>query len=383
MYLFNAGYNGTHPAVDDNGKSWKAESASALRAGQPLCDGKYFLVFMNGAGDLEYLSNDLKFPHHASLHPCWLCAASRAAGTDAPITDCRVGAVWKERLVPHAVGAAVHPSEHPIFTLTGCTRFCFHGDLQHTYHLGVDGYFVGSVFSDIIENHGWPGSAEAKTEQLWDLVRLQYGKFDSPTRIACLRHAMFKQPGRWASMRGHAMEIYQLLCCLPFVLEVLFDGSPYHQARLQACRHLLRIHAIFSDGGVFLGDAAAAEALTCADQFLLLNNLLLNVAVERHQLHYGLVTKHHLMWHIADLSKFQNPKFTACFEFEDFMGKVKKCAQASMAGSSLPLIGSKVLECVLLAFHLRLQSPVDQRSAFMSLQNTAALPTLSPTTHFG
>ena len=80
---------------------------------------------MNGAGDLEYLSNDLKLPHHASLHPCWLCAASRAAGTDCPITDSRVDAVWKGRLVPHGAGAAVHPSDRPIFSLPGCSRWCF------------------------------------------------------------------------------------------------------------------------------------------------------------------------------------------------------------------------------------------------------------------
>ena len=115
----------------------------------------------------------------------------------------------------------------------------------------------------------------------------------------------------------------------------------------------------FSDGDVFLTEALSAEALECANQFLLLNNYLLTVAVERQQLHYGHVTKHHMMWHIADMSKYQNPKVTACFEFEDFMGKVKKCAQASMAGSSLPLIGCKVLECFLLALHLRLQPLVD------------------------
>ena len=152
------------------------------------------------------------------------------------------------------------------------------------------------------------------------------------------------------------METYSLLRCLPGVLEMLDDGSPHHQARRLACRHLLRMQTIYSDSEVFLSRAASDEALDCADQFLLLNNFLLKRSLERHQMMYGMVTKHHMMWHIADLSRFQNPKWTSCFEFEDFVGKMKRCAQASMAGSSLALIGNKVLECFVLAFHLRLDA---------------------------
>ena len=80
--------------------------------------------------------------------------------------------------------------------------------------------------------------------------------------------------------------------------------------------------------------------------------------MDRSQMLYGVVTKHHFFWHICDLAKYQNPRWTACFEFEDFMGKIKKCAQASMAGSSLPLIGAKVMKCFCLAYHLRLKQLV-------------------------
>ena len=45
----------------------------------------------------------------------------------------------------------------------------------------------------------------------------------------------------------------------------------------------------------------------------------------------------------------------AGFDFEDLMGKIKICAQASMAGSSLPLIGSKIIEHSMLSLDLRLK----------------------------
>ena len=136
VHLFNAGYRGFHPEMDENDDHWDAGTSQATYAGKPLCNGEYFLVMWSGAGDLEYLANDLHFPHHASYHPCWLCQASRHPDTTSPITDVRANAAWKGRLIPANIGTATHPSDHLIFNIIGCSRFCFHGDVQHTLHFG-------------------------------------------------------------------------------------------------------------------------------------------------------------------------------------------------------------------------------------------------------
>ena len=73
--------------------------------------------------------------------------------------------------------------------------------------------------------------------------------------------------------------------------------------------------------GLLLEDASAEEALRLADRFLLLNDYLLRRALEKNQRLYNYVVKTHMVWHLAYMSRYQNPKWTACFEFEDFYGE--------------------------------------------------------------
>ena len=152
------------------------------------------------------------------------------------------------------------------------------------------------------------------------------------------------------------MEVHDLLSILPGVLTRLNDGSQRHELRERACLSLLEIHKIISDSDIFVSADLADRVLHLADEFLLLNNAMMQLSLERNQLFYHHVFKTHLMWHICHMARFQNPKWTACFEVEDLMGCVKVCAQSAMAGSSLPLIGSKVIEHFCLALHLKLQA---------------------------
>ena len=103
-----------------------------------------------------------------------------------------------------------------------------------------------------------------------------------------------------------------------------------------------------------MSEEASETAVGLADISLLGNNYMLERALRNNQLLYHMVTKHHFFWHIAYMARYQNPRWTACFEFEDFMGKIKLCAQAAMAGSSLARVGSKVMEHFLLSLHLKL-----------------------------
>ena len=150
------------------------------------------------------------------------------------------------------------------------------------------------------------------------------------------------------------METHHVLLALPTVLAELHNGSIYHDVRLRACNSLIKIHKIFADNDVFLSDAASEEALRCADDFLLEYNVLCRAAIDRIHMMYPIQFKTHMMWHSVWFSQLHNPRWTACFEFEELMGKVTVCVQQAMYGTSLSLIGSKILEHFLLSFHLRL-----------------------------
>ena len=165
---------------------------------------------------------------------------------------------------------------------------------------------------------------------------------------------MFLRPHSWACLHGHAMETHHLLLALPRLLRMVHTGSAYEDIRLRACDDLVALHEVYAHGGIHLSVGESAQALDLADDFLLCNNYLLKEAVRRGDMLYPIMTKHHHTWHIADMSRYQNPRWTACFEFEDFMGKIKRSAQASLAGSSLARIGSKVMEHFVMSLHLRM-----------------------------
>ena len=123
------------------------------------------------------------------------------------------------------------------------------------------------------------------------MLRAQYAKFANPEKLATLRFSMFCQPGRFAGLRGHAMETHHVLLALPGLLAELHDGSDYHEIRLRACTTLVKLHSIFADADIFLTDAQAKRALYLADMFHLHNNYLLTSVLERNQLLYNFVTK--------------------------------------------------------------------------------------------
>ena len=58
------------------------------------------------------------------------------------------------------------------------------------------------------------------------------------------------------------------------------------------------------------------------------------------------------MWHICDHAKWLNPAETWGYEFEDFMAQVVGAGRACVAGSSMQIIGRKVMQNYLLVIEL-------------------------------
>ena len=107
---------------------------------------------------------------------------------------------------------------------------------------------------------------------------------------------------------------------------------------------LIEFCQINDSDDLFLDACSAARLLEAAEEFLMHYNVLTCMAMDRNMLVYNQVFKHHLMWHIAFMGKFQSPKALATDAFGDFIGRVQRCAKACVASTSMHEVGNKVLE---------------------------------------
>ena len=72
IHMLNACYEGKH-----NTHNHLQEPLGGHWAGLQLCDGQVRLIVWVVQGDLEFLGNELKYPHFNSTDPCSCCPASR------------------------------------------------------------------------------------------------------------------------------------------------------------------------------------------------------------------------------------------------------------------------------------------------------------------
>ena len=121
VHGLNACHDGLHSESDVHGNMWPEGSPQSKLAGMSLCGGKVRLVVWILTGDLEFLSNELRFPRFDSLRPCWLCPISRIQGERFLLADVRVEAPWKDELFDINDGDL--DINHPVANIKGLTRF--------------------------------------------------------------------------------------------------------------------------------------------------------------------------------------------------------------------------------------------------------------------
>ena len=186
--------------------------------------------------------------------------------------DCRSDASWKSNLFSAYHDTVNRPTDHPIMDISGASRCCFHGDIQHSMHMGVDSYLAAGVLGELVLNSSWGGNQDQRCARIWPMLQVQLDTMEKPAKLAVLRVSQFLRRCLFASLRGNAMETHYLLLALPGVLAELHDGSRYNKIRLQACQTLTQLHNMFETSGLCLEVAAAEEALRLADRSLLLND---------------------------------------------------------------------------------------------------------------
>ena len=354
VHFLNAAFKGKHPALDPEGQPWK-QQACLEHAGKDLCGGMKWVCW-GITGDLEYLGNELNYPHFNSLSPCWFCGVSRMPATVYPMTDFSMNPAWKQTIVPFGEGCMVPVTDHAVSKLVGVTRFHTPGDLMHSGDLGVVQYLAGSVLAELLEEGPWVGREQDRLDQLWCAIRAAYGQTGCSNRLSLLKKEMFLRADDFPCLSAKAAESRSLLGVLRRICHEHHEGSDRDEHRLRALDHLCAMYSAYANGGMFLEPQVAETALHNFELFLLHYNWLLKFSLSKGVRRYGIYFKFHAMWHIADHAKWMNPCHTWCYDFEDFMAQMVGAAKACIAGSPMHLIGSKVLQNYLLVLELTLKA---------------------------
>ena len=166
---------------------------------------------------------------------------------------------------------------------------------------------------------------------------------------------MFGQRGDFPCLHTKAAETQHVL---PVVLSMCREQNNnivHHKMRIWALESLDSFYSCIFRAGRFLSDDEANSCKQHVEEFLLAYNWLVCFRRDKAQMVYNFTTKMRFLWHMADLAKFLSPKLVWCYEFEDYVGTIKRSALAAMPGSSLQKIGRKVIDNTLFVMFLLLR----------------------------
>eukprot|EP00969_Alexandrium_andersonii_P286325 12657774-Alexandrium_andersonii.AAC.1 len=90
--------------------------------------------------------------------------------------------------------------------------------------------------------------------------------------------------------------------------------------RLHALQSINEVFAVLTKAGQFLSDSEHAAVVKAMDEFLLTYNWLARYHYDRGEAVFHFVPKHHMLAHIAEMSKLINPTSVWCYSFESFIG---------------------------------------------------------------
>ena len=219
---------------------------------------------------------------------------------------------------------------------------------MHTSCLGVAQSMLGAVLSELVDEDHFAGPIPFRLAQIFGLIKRYYGAMNTPARLANLKKSILGSRRHWSALSAKAAETQHLLFVMQFVLRDLNDGSAHHEHRLRAVCCLIRIYTAFKDGGLVLDPGVADSALEEMNLLYAHWHWLLCRAMGRGDLNWPVLQQMHTLYHIVHQSKYLNPRYTWCYQYEDYMRTVVMAAKTSMAGSPMHIIGSKVIEHALL-----------------------------------
>ena len=263
---------------------------------------------------------------------------------------------YKECAVDHK------PSNNPIFEVPGLCASTVEDDTLHDlYTHGVCSHLIGSALHTMIYKDGkgkqkTPAAMRLSTifQRIKDICKSK--KMTCPLSNISLSsiHTPDKPHGCYPFFKAKGHHTKELLPVIAKVVKLSSDGSVMNCKRSEALDSLSEFCALMDVAPNVPSDSQAAKARELFENFAESYEWLSDWAKKNNKMLFKKVHKHHYTWHMSRKFKFLNPKLTATFKGEDYVGKSSLMGHNCSMGKNRLEVASVLAEKYREHIHLRL-----------------------------
>ena len=338
-WSFQAWFEGKHPSCDPWGNGLEGQRLEL--AGKPICRNKLRCVVWAAPADCEHNSLEYGLPNYNSNEPCMRCKCNRS---DAPWNDVSPNAAWRDKPYSKEELQESPLTSHWLLSISGVSHFTFAYDFMHCADLGFSSACVANVFYDMVFKH-LPGKKPEKVVKLLDLIHAAYEDLEvEDGRISKLALSHFCDVDaphqHYPSLMHSAIKAKQTARLTAVCLKLCADwndGTEYCVWRYKCLHHLNKLYTISEDAGMFFSEQEFADYTRSANRFLQYYTKLSDWSFRLQncrigQFQWGQLPKMHFLFHIAEDSKFLNPRVVWAYPGEHLVGNATRLASACLAG---------------------------------------------------
>ena len=285
--------------------------------------------------------------------PCDFCPCDKDA--DAALWPHTYGPTcqWKGRLFTAAEWRALYPEPPHIFfrKFPYLSQHNVEPDELHVIHLGTSMYMLGSVLYLLVYRR-FPMLRPAQAmARVWSMITNYYSQHEVKDQFSNITIGMFTKPARhlttYPKLKGRGGEVKHLVGALRFVwASVMRAGDAMDELVLSLLDHQLAVQDIIDEfpHDMFLTIQAALLLRHHVDGLLDDYLALASAADAAGDCLWTLPPKLHWLWHLAHRAYYLHPRRGTCMVDEDFVGKIKRIVQRTLASKQLHLIPGVVME---------------------------------------
>ena len=213
---------------------------------------------------------------------------------------------------------------------------------MHGLDLGPTQHVIGNVLTDFVNNPNFGANRKERLVAVWSKIQTHYKDSGIQSRKNSLTLKMLINSSKHPQLKSKANEARHLL---PVVLAMLEDPltaveeDEYVTNRYSTVFYLCRLYGLLDTHDMFLSVGDRTEAQTCIDIFLAHYDWLNAWSQDKGSASWHLTIKFHYVKHAGAAVRWINPKFTSCYPFESFVGKVARVAHSSSYGKPAHSIG--------------------------------------------
>ena len=178
---------------------------------------------------------------------------------------------------------------------------------------------------------------------IWSMIVASYNRRKVTTgRLQCLRSKMYKRGEGKCQFKCQFAKA-KALC--PVFVDILGEhclGIDEVGSYLYLCYEcFVQMYDVLANPDMFLSDIEAKTLLENADKFLLYYKALHTVVGLPK---FRITNKFHVLHHIAYLSRYQHPRGSWTYMWEDLMGKLFHISKACAVGTPMHVVSEKTME---------------------------------------